>query len=99
MPHVWFWWLVEDSKDKHDKLAVQLGLSVRCFLGAQPIAPFCDTLLSRPKPDCVKAHLCDSDLEPCRRWVRPRKRRKKKEKKVEREQGKKCEEEIPPGTH
>lgn len=28
------WWLVEDSKDKHDKLAVQLGLLGRCFLGA-----------------------------------------------------------------
>lgn len=28
------WCLVEDSKDKHDKLAVQLELLVRCFLGA-----------------------------------------------------------------
>ena len=32
--HVWFWWLVEDSPDEHDKLAVQLGLLGRRFLGA-----------------------------------------------------------------
>lgn len=48
------------------------------------MAPSCVTLLSRPKPDCVKAHLCDSDLEPYSRWVHPRKKKKK-----EREQGKK----------
>ncbi len=28
------WWLMEDSKDKHDKVAVQLGLLGRPFLGA-----------------------------------------------------------------
>lgn len=61
------WWLEEDGEDKHDKLAVQLGLSGRCFRGASPIALFCDTPLSRPEPECVKAHLCGSDLEPCSR--------------------------------
>lgn len=49
------------------------------FLGARLTAPSCDTLLSRPKPHCVKAHLCDSDLELCRRWVRPRKKKKERD--------------------
>lgn len=35
------------------------------------MAPFCDTLLSGPKPDCTKAHLYDSDLKQCSRWVHP----------------------------
>lgn len=49
------WRLVGDGEDKHDKLAVQLGLLEQSFLDAYPMAPFSDTPLSRPEPDCVKS--------------------------------------------
>lgn len=84
MPHAWFWWLVEDSEDKHDKLAVQLELFGSLFSWGVANSSIQRHALSGPKQNCVKAHLCDSDIGPCSRWVHPRKK-----KKMEREQKKK----------
>lgn len=72
------WWLVEDSKDKHDKLAVPLGLlglSSWCIADSSILW---HTAIEAKARMC-KTHLCDIDLEHWGRWVHPRKKRMERE--------------------